>query len=228
MCSHLRRVSRPVPRRPSPRQFGRRRHRPVTRVDRTPLSIHQPGRTSSAAGRLRSAESGARYDHGRAGQEESGRAVAEARPARRWSGTTSRPAPLGGHSACSRTPGRCSSCSARSSACAATRAGGDAEHLRRHARRPPALDDRPRPAADQPYREGGRSRQEYRLTERGADTWRLLLATWNWERDWEPREVPLPAIVHRVCGAATEVVLCCAHCGVPVGPRDTEVSAARS
>ncbi len=76
-----------------------------------------------------------------------------------------------------------------------------------------------------PYREGGRSRQEYRLTERGADTWRLLLATWNWERDWEPREVPLPEIVHRACGDATHVVLCCARCGVPVGPRDTEVDA---
>ena len=74
-----------------------------------------------------------------------------------------------------------------------------------------------------PYREGGRSRQEYRLTERGMDTWRLLLATWNWEREWEPRAVPLPEIVHRTCGAATHVVLCCARCGAPVGPRDTEV-----
>lgn len=75
------------------------------------------------------------------------------------------------------------------------------------------------------YREGGRSRQEYRLTERGMDTWRLLLATWSWEQDWEPRDVPLPDIVHRVCGAVTNPVLCCAHCGVPVGPRDTAVSA---
>jgi DNA-binding HxlR family transcriptional regulator len=76
-----------------------------------------------------------------------------------------------------------------------------------------------------PYREGGRSRREYRLTERGADTWRLLLVTWNWERAWEPREVPLPEIVHRACGAATHVVLCCGRCGAPVGPRDTEVEA---
>lgn len=78
-----------------------------------------------------------------------------------------------------------------------------------------------------PYREGGRSRQEYRLTERGMDTWRLLLVTWNWERDWEPREVPLPEIVHRGCGEATHVVLGCAHCGAAVGPRDTEVAMER-
>jgi DNA-binding HxlR family transcriptional regulator len=74
-----------------------------------------------------------------------------------------------------------------------------------------------------PYRDGGRSRQEYRLTERGRDTWRLLLVTWCWERAWEPREVPLPDVVHRVCGRATDVVVCCRHCGTPVGPRDTEV-----
>ena len=75
-----------------------------------------------------------------------------------------------------------------------------------------------------PYREGGRSRSEYRLTERGLDTWRVLLVTWSWERRWEPRAVPLPDVVHRACGRVTDVVPSCAHCGVPVGPRDTEVS----
>lgn len=75
-----------------------------------------------------------------------------------------------------------------------------------------------------PYREGGRARLEYRLTERGLDTWRLLLATWAWERSWVPRDVPLPDIVHRECGQATDVVLCCAHCGAAVGARDTTVS----
>ena len=75
-----------------------------------------------------------------------------------------------------------------------------------------------------PYREGGRARLEYRLTERGLDTWRLLLVTWAWERAWVPREVPLPDIVHRECGQATDVRVSCAHCGVPVGPRDTSVT----
>ncbi|WP_165438501.1 winged helix-turn-helix transcriptional regulator [Pseudonocardia sediminis] len=75
-----------------------------------------------------------------------------------------------------------------------------------------------------PYREGGRARLEYRLTERGLDTWRLLLATWAWERAWVPREVPLPDIVHRECGRSSDIVLCCAHCGEPVGPQDTAVS----
>ncbi|MDN5916400.1 MAG: helix-turn-helix transcriptional regulator [Pseudonocardia sp.] len=75
-----------------------------------------------------------------------------------------------------------------------------------------------------PYREGGRARLEYRLTERGRDTWRLLLATWAWERSWVPRDVPLPDIVHLECGRATDVVLCCEHCGAAVGPQDTAVS----
>lgn len=75
-----------------------------------------------------------------------------------------------------------------------------------------------------PYREGGRVRREYRLTERGLDTWRLLLTTWAWERRWVPREVPLPDIVHRTCGRSTDVVLRCASCGAAVGPRDTAVS----
>lgn len=73
-----------------------------------------------------------------------------------------------------------------------------------------------------PYREGGRERRGYALTERGADTWKLLLSTWHWEKQWVPREVPLPDIVHRACGEPAGVVLCCAGCGVPVGPRDTE------
>ncbi|MEQ3550660.1 helix-turn-helix domain-containing protein [Pseudonocardia nematodicida] len=74
-----------------------------------------------------------------------------------------------------------------------------------------------------PYREGGRERHGYRLTERGRDVWTLLLTTWDWEKRWTSREVPLPDIVHRACGRPAGVVTCCASCGAPVGPRDTEV-----
>ncbi|MFP5019907.1 winged helix-turn-helix transcriptional regulator [Pseudonocardia phyllosphaerae] len=74
-----------------------------------------------------------------------------------------------------------------------------------------------------PYREGGRERRGYALTERGGDCWKLLLATWYWEQQWVPREVPLPDIVHRECGAAAGVQLACDHCGERVAFRDTEV-----
>lgn len=74
-----------------------------------------------------------------------------------------------------------------------------------------------------PYRAGGRERYEYALTERGADTWKLLLCTWHWEKTWVPREVPLPDIVHRACGEPAGVRLCCAVCGERVGPADTTV-----
>ncbi|BBG04514.1 MULTISPECIES: winged helix-turn-helix transcriptional regulator [Pseudonocardia] len=74
-----------------------------------------------------------------------------------------------------------------------------------------------------PYREGGRERREYALTERGADIWKLLLATWHWEKTRVPREVPLPDIVHRACGAPAGVLTCCGFCGEQAGPRDTEV-----
>ena len=74
-----------------------------------------------------------------------------------------------------------------------------------------------------PYREGGRERRGYALTEQGADTWKLLLSTWHWEKTWVPREVPLPDIVHRACGLPAGVVLRCDECGAQVGPSDTTV-----
>ncbi|MEJ8280325.1 winged helix-turn-helix transcriptional regulator [Pseudonocardia spirodelae] len=74
-----------------------------------------------------------------------------------------------------------------------------------------------------PYQENGRERRGYALTERGGDLWKLLLTTWDWEKNWVPREVPLPDIVHRDCGRATRVLVHCAACGDAVGPRDTLV-----
>jgi DNA-binding HxlR family transcriptional regulator len=73
-----------------------------------------------------------------------------------------------------------------------------------------------------PYRDGGRSRQEYWLTPRGLDLWTLLVAIWSWEREWVPREVPLPDLWHdgqHPC----DVVLVCGTCGVAVTARDTAI-----
>lgn len=70
-----------------------------------------------------------------------------------------------------------------------------------------------------PYRDGGRTRQEYRLGPRGVDLWSLLVSIWSWERRWVPREVPLPDLVH--AGHRTDVVLTCGACGAPVTAHDT-------
>jgi len=71
-----------------------------------------------------------------------------------------------------------------------------------------------------PYREGGRTRSEYWLTPRGLDLWTLLVAIWSWEREWVPREVPLPDLWHdgnHMC----DIALVCGTCGEVVTARDT-------
>lgn len=76
-----------------------------------------------------------------------------------------------------------------------------------------------------PYRDGGRTRNEYRLGERGLDLWALLVAIWSWERRWVARVDPLPALRHVGCCAGgdsgTDVALVCGGCGQPVDARDT-------
>jgi DNA-binding HxlR family transcriptional regulator len=70
-----------------------------------------------------------------------------------------------------------------------------------------------------PYRDGGRTRAEYRLTPRGLDLWSLLVAIWWWERTWVPRDVPLPELWH---GAhRCPVTLVCGGCRAEVTARDT-------
>ncbi|MCE3556298.1 winged helix-turn-helix transcriptional regulator [Pseudonocardia sp. RS11V-5] len=80
--------------------------------------------------------------------------------------------------------------------------------------------------ATRPYREGGRSRHEYRLTDSGRDTWALLAAIWLWERAWVPREVPLPDPVHTGCGAVSDLLVTCGHCDRPVRLDDLDLDPA--
>ena len=102
----------------------------------------------------------------------------------------------GERSPSSPTPGRCSSSSARSSACGGSRGGATRRDLGFGAGRATAGDDGRLLAGGTAYREGGRTRSEYRLTPRGLDLWSLLVAIWWWERTWVPREVPLPELWH--------------------------------
>jgi DNA-binding HxlR family transcriptional regulator len=74
-----------------------------------------------------------------------------------------------------------------------------------------------------PYRDNGRGRYEYRLTDAGADVLPLLhaLAAWG-QRHTEPSE-PAGAmqIIHLACGHTTTDERTCDHCREPV-ERDQE------
>lgn len=74
-----------------------------------------------------------------------------------------------------------------------------------------------------PYSAGGRTRQEYRLTDSGLATWRILIAIWQWEKRWVTWHTGLPELIHDDCGQPTMPVLSCAHCGRQVTAYDTEV-----
>ena len=57
----------------------------------------------------------------------------------------------------------------------------------------------------------------YRLTERGADVWSILLSIWAWEDRWVASHVEhLPGRVHRLCGKPFDPVLVCSACDTPV------------
>jgi DNA-binding HxlR family transcriptional regulator len=57
----------------------------------------------------------------------------------------------------------------------------------------------------------------YRLTERGADVWPILLSIWAWEDRWVAAHVErLPVRVHRLCGKPFDPVLVCSACDGPV------------
>jgi len=57
----------------------------------------------------------------------------------------------------------------------------------------------------------------YRLTERGADVWSVLLSIWAWESRWVPSHPErLPGRVHRLCGKPFDPVLVCSACDTAV------------
>lgn len=61
-------------------------------------------------------------------------------------------------------------------------------------------------------------RYEYRLTEKGADLYNLVLALRRWGGRWLTGD--LPTLVHEKCGHAVEPTLSCPECEEPIGPGD--------
>ncbi|WP_214110002.1 winged helix-turn-helix transcriptional regulator [Acrocarpospora catenulata] len=66
----------------------------------------------------------------------------------------------------------------------------------------------------------GRTRYEYRLTDRGLDLWSLLVAIYSWERDWTDR-TDLPQLIHNGCGQEARAYLACGVCLEPMSARET-------
>ncbi|MET7992691.1 winged helix-turn-helix transcriptional regulator [Amycolatopsis sp. NPDC005232] len=62
-------------------------------------------------------------------------------------------------------------------------------------------------------------RHEYRLTEKGADLYPILLAVMSWGDKYQ-NEVPPVRLHHRDCGHPADPRPTCARCGEPVGWRD--------
>jgi DNA-binding HxlR family transcriptional regulator len=65
-------------------------------------------------------------------------------------------------------------------------------------------------------------RFEYRLTDKGADLWPVLMALLTWG-DRHAMEGPLPVVVvHRGCGGGIDERTKCARCGTALGPFDVQ------
>jgi DNA-binding HxlR family transcriptional regulator len=67
------------------------------------------------------------------------------------------------------------------------------------------------------------SDEEYVLSRRGEDLWRLMLCIWAWEQHYVVlHSALLPRMVHTSCGKEFQPVLCCAVCAQPVTTHDVD------
>lgn len=76
----------------------------------------------------------------------------------------------------------------------------------------------------EPYKDDVRTRDEYRLTDKGLDLYPVLMALREWgDRHMAPEGAPLQ-VHHRDCGGELHTRLACERCGETVGARDAEVA----
>jgi DNA-binding HxlR family transcriptional regulator len=74
----------------------------------------------------------------------------------------------------------------------------------------------------EPYKDQIRTRDEYRLTEKGLDLYPVLMALREWGDRYMADEGPPVRVRHRDCGGVPRINLTCDRCGEHVGPRDAE------
>jgi DNA-binding HxlR family transcriptional regulator len=73
----------------------------------------------------------------------------------------------------------------------------------------------------EPYRDAVRTREQYRLTEKGLDLYPVFMALRAWADKHEaPAEGPIALYRHRDCGGLTEIVHRCSECGEELTARD--------
>jgi DNA-binding HxlR family transcriptional regulator len=74
-----------------------------------------------------------------------------------------------------------------------------------------------------PYHDGRRTRQEYVLTEAGADTFPIITALAQWGDQHRPHADPTVRmdIVHRSCAHQSHTADICSHCGQPLTAETT-------
>ena len=66
-------------------------------------------------------------------------------------------------------------------------------------------------------------RFDYRLTEKGADLWRVVTALREWGDRWESPNGPPLQLLHRRCGRVATTVVTCSECGEPLERRDVKL-----
>jgi DNA-binding HxlR family transcriptional regulator len=75
----------------------------------------------------------------------------------------------------------------------------------------------------EPYRDSVRTREQYRLTEKGLDLYPVLMALRTWaDKHESPEAGPLVLYRHRDCGGLTELVHSCSKCGEELSARDVQ------
>jgi DNA-binding HxlR family transcriptional regulator len=74
----------------------------------------------------------------------------------------------------------------------------------------------------EPYKDAIRTRERYRLTEKGLDLYPVLMAVREWGDRYMAEDGPPLKVRHRDCGGEPRIHLQCDRCGEEVGPRDAE------
>jgi DNA-binding HxlR family transcriptional regulator len=74
----------------------------------------------------------------------------------------------------------------------------------------------------EPYKDEVRTRDRYRLTDKGLDLYPVLMALREWGDKYMAEDGPPIRIRHKGCGGEPTLELRCKRCGKEVGARDAE------
>ena len=75
----------------------------------------------------------------------------------------------------------------------------------------------------EPYKDEVRTREQYRLTEKGLDLYPVMMALREWGDKYMADDGPPVKLRHRDCGGEPTIALTCDRCGEEVGARDAEL-----